>query len=85
MVGRRENAFQEVLLTRRASLGSHTSAALGPVFGQTRALDVSRVADGHHHLFVGNHVLNAQVGAAVFDGGATLVSKALLDVESIRS
>ena len=41
------------------------------------------MTDGHHHLFIRNHVLNAQVGAAVFNGGATFVSKALFDVEKL--
>ena len=39
------------------------------------------MADGHHHLLVGNHVLDAEVGAAVFNRGTALVSEALLDVQ----
>ena len=41
------------------------------------------MADGHNHLLVGNHVLDAEVGAAVFNGGTALVSEAFLDVQQL--
>ena len=75
VVGCREDALQKVLFGVVLPLGSHASAPWARYSAKPRTLDVPGVADGHDHLLVGNHVLNAEVGAAVFDGGTTLVTE----------
>ena len=42
------------------------------------------MADGDHHLLVRNHVLNAQICTAVFDGRTAVVPKLLLHLEQLR-
>ena len=42
------------------------------------------MADGDHHLLVRNHVLNAQICTAVFDGRSALIPKLFLHLEQLR-
>ncbi len=50
------------------------AAPLLPVLVQSAALDVAGLRGGNHHVFVGNQVFHAEVGAVFDNFGAAVVT-----------
>ena len=83
MVGRGEDLLDEVLVAGDGALGAHSPTGLLIVFGQTRPLDVAGMADRDDHLFVRNHVLNAEFRTGELDAGTALVAKLLAHLQQL--
>ena len=75
--------LDEVLVARGAALHAHAAAVLRAVLGQRRALDVSHVRHGDHHVLVGVEILGVELLRGVDDLGAALVAVLLLHLDQL--
>ena len=66
-----EERGDEVLILGRHAAHALAAAALGPVLGERRALDVAALGDGDDHVLALDQVLVVEVGVPVDDLGAS--------------
>ena len=82
-----EQVLDRILVFRRGSLESFAAATLSAIGAGRRALDVSTVADRHHHRLFGDQILQidiadlfaADLGAAVLTVLASDLAQVLPD------
>src|SRR5579859_191253 len=71
--------LDEILVARLHASAARSAAALLPISGNRRTLEIAAVADRDCDLLVGDQVFQVNFRGLVFDYGATLVTVKLLD------
>ena len=74
-----EEMTDEVLFARAHANAAFAAAALVPVVGDRRPLDVAGVADGDRHVFFGDQILDAELAFFGEDLGSAWVAVLLLN------
>ena len=75
-----KHVLNKIFIPCAASFGSFTSSALCTVFSDVGSLDITQVGYGHDHIFIRNHVYNADFSVCKSDFSAAGITVFFSDI-----